>query len=143
MDRLPERRSSDNRRAKGVFEVKQIDKAMAWRPAYDLARDITSTVFGLELGHELDAHIARKDIATRDAIRRANSKLSKYQRVSCRIPSRRKNGRLQFRDERPTAHAPIHSRFVAFLLDQGRSEILKPDPSQLSISPPNGKSYLV
>jgi hypothetical protein len=58
------------------------DKAMAWRPAYDLARDITCTVFGLELGHELDAHVARKHIAMRDAIRRANSKLSRYQRIS-------------------------------------------------------------
>jgi hypothetical protein len=58
------------------------DKAMAWRPAYDLARDITCTVFGLELGHELDAHVAREHIATRDAIRRANSKLSRYQRIS-------------------------------------------------------------
>src|SRR5947209_13636844 len=58
------------------------DKAMAWRPAYDVARDITCTVFGLELGHELDTHVARKHIATRDAIRRANGKLSKYQRIS-------------------------------------------------------------
>jgi hypothetical protein len=58
------------------------DKAAAWRPAYDLARDITCTVFGLELGQELDSHVSRKHIATRDAIRRAHGKLSRYQRIS-------------------------------------------------------------
>ena len=58
------------------------DKAIAWRPAYDLARDITCTIFGMELGHELEAHIARENIKTRDAVRRANTRFSSYQRIS-------------------------------------------------------------
>jgi hypothetical protein len=58
------------------------DKAVAWRPAYDLARDITCTVFGMEMGHELDSLIAPEHITKRDAIRRANRKMSTYQRLS-------------------------------------------------------------
>jgi len=58
------------------------DKATAWRPAYDLARDITCTIFGIELGHELDPDIARQNIKTHAAITRANKKLSSYQRLS-------------------------------------------------------------
>lgn len=58
------------------------DKAVAWRPAYDLAREITCTVFGMELANELDTHIAREKTTARNAIRRANKKLSSYQRLS-------------------------------------------------------------
>ena len=58
------------------------EKATAWRPAYDLARDITCVMFGMELGRELDTHIARENIKMRDAVRRAKNKLSTYQRVS-------------------------------------------------------------
>jgi hypothetical protein len=58
------------------------DKAVAWRPAYDLAREVTCIVFGMELGQELDTHIAREHITPRAAIRRANNKLSSYQRLS-------------------------------------------------------------
>jgi hypothetical protein len=58
------------------------DKGAVWRPAYDLARNIACTGFGLELGHELDTHIAHKHNATHNAIRRANSQLSRYQRIS-------------------------------------------------------------
>jgi hypothetical protein len=58
------------------------DKAVAWRPAYDLAREITCTVFGMELANELDTHVAREKTTARDAIRRANKKLSSYQRLS-------------------------------------------------------------
>src|SRR2546423_1885922 len=58
------------------------DKAVAWRPAYDLAREVICTVFGMELANEFDAHIAREKTTARDAIRRAKKKLSSFQRLS-------------------------------------------------------------
>ena len=61
----------------GAFE-----KAMAWRPSYDIARDIACTVFGVELGRELGIHVAEKHLSTREALRRAKAKKSSYQRLS-------------------------------------------------------------
>lgn len=61
------------------------DKAMAWRPSYDVARDIVCTVFGVELGRELGIHVPHKHTISREAIRRANTRASSYQRLSVYI----------------------------------------------------------
>lgn len=58
------------------------DKAVAWRPSYDLARDTISTIFGVELGHELDAHISRERISMHDAGPKAGNKALSFQRLS-------------------------------------------------------------
>lgn len=75
------------------------DKAVAWRPCYDISRDLICTIFGLELGSELDAHIAREKLSTRDAIRRANKKASSYSRLSVymqrRLPSFPQGSRME------------------------------------------------
>ena len=68
---------SRDRANRGAFE-----RAVAWRPSYDLARDITCTGFGVELGHDLNLENTDTSKNTRDAIRAARTRAPQHQRIT-------------------------------------------------------------